>query len=205
MKTLTPRQSELLKFIEAYQWEHGASPTLREMREHFEVSSDNGILKHLKGLEEKGYLHKDDTPRGIKLLDTIKQKMEMAEQIVSVPLVGTIPAGGPVLAQESILGTFEVGKGLMRMENGAFLLRVTGNSMIGAGIYERDMVLVAPKRKARTGDVVVALVDGESTVKRYVEQNGKKFLKAENPEYEDIHPEQELEIQGVVVGLIRNY
>lgn len=205
MATLTPRQAELLTFIEEYQWEQGSSPTLREMREHFGVSSDNGILKHLKGLEEKGYLQKDDTPRGIKRLDTIKQRMERAANVLEVPLVGTIPAGGPVAAQENILGTFEIGRDLMKMENGAFLLRVSGNSMVGAGIYEGDMVLVAPGKEPRSGDIVVALVDGHSTVKRYIEERGKRYLKAENPEYEDIHPEEELQTQGLVVGLIRNY
>lgn len=205
MIPLTPRQSELLEFIEQYQWEHGASPTLREMREHFGVSSDNGILKHLKALEEKGYLQKSETPRGIKRLDTIKQKMEMVANVLEVPLVGTVPAGGPVLAQENILGTFEIGRGLMKMDNGNFLLRVSGNSMIDAGIYEGDMVLVAPGKSPRSGDVVVALVDGQSTVKRYIEEGGGCYLKAENPDYSDIHPESELEIQGLVVGLIRNY
>lgn len=205
MHDLTPKQNDLLKFIEEYQWENGSSPTLREMRENFGVTSDNSVLKPLKVLEEKGYIQKDDTPRGIKLLGKIKQHMEAASHIASVPLVGTIPAGGPVIAQENILGTFEVGKGLMKTETGSFLLRVSGSSMINAGIYEGDMVLVSPDQNPRSGDIVVALVDGENTVKRYVQDRGRVYLKAENPEYEDIIPERELSVQGIVVGLIRNY
>ncbi|EKD93386.1 MAG: hypothetical protein ACD_28C00158G0003 [uncultured bacterium] len=205
MESLTEKQQKLLTFIEQYQWENGASPTLREMREYFGVSSDNSILKHLKALEEKGYIEKADTPRGIKQLTSIKQQFEAAAELIKIPLLGTIPAGGPVMAEENILGVFEVGKGFMKATKGSFLLRVTGNSMINAGIHEGDMVIVAPDQVPRSGDVVVALVDGENTVKRYVEEGKNVYLKAENPEYENIYPEQTLEIQGVVTGLVRNY
>jgi len=205
MEVLTEKQQQMFAFIEQYQWENGASPTLREMREHFGVSSDNSVLKHLKALETKGYIKKDDTPRGIKLLDSIKEQLEAAAEIIKVPLIGTIPAGGPVIAEENTLDTFEIGKGLMNSGVGSYLLRVTGNSMINAGIHEGDMVLVAPDQSARSGDIVVALVDGESTVKRYMKESGKVYLKPENPEYENIYPHGELEIQGLVTGLIRNY
>lgn len=205
MEELTKKQAKLLKFIEKYQWEHGSSPTLREMREYFNVSSDNSILKHLTGLQKKGYIQKDDTPRGIKMLTSIREKMDAAAGIISVPLVGTIPAGGPVTTEENTLDTFEIGKSLMTITPGAFLLRVTGNSMINAGIYEGDMVMVDPNQQARSGDIVVALVDGQSTVKRYKNEKGKVFLQAENPEYENICPTEELQIQGVVIGLIRDY
>lgn len=205
MEELTKKQAKLLKFIEKYQWEHGSSPTLREMREHFDVSSDNSILKHLTGLQKKGYIQKDDTPRGIKMLTSIREKMDVAAGIISVPLVGTIPAGGPVTAEENTIDTFDIGKSLMPINPGAFLLRVTGNSMVNAGIYEGDMVMVSPGERVRSGDIVVALVDGQNTVKRYINDKGKVFLQAENPEYENIYPTEELQIQGVVTGLIRNY
>ncbi len=205
MESLTERQQQLLNFIETYQWENGSSPTLREMREHFGVSSDNGILKHLAALNKKGYIQKDDTPRGIKMLSSIRKRMDAAADIIRVPLVGTIPAGGPVTAEENTIDTYEIGKGLMSSSKGAFLLRVTGNSMINAGIYESDMVMVAPDQTARSGDIVVALVDGENTVKRYINEKGKVYLQAENPEYENIYPTGELQIQGVVTGLVRNY
>ncbi|MFA5842061.1 MAG: transcriptional repressor LexA [Candidatus Gracilibacteria bacterium] len=203
---LTEKQAQLLAFIEQYQWEHGSSPTLREMREKFGVSSDNSILKHLTALKEKGKIQKDDTPRGIKLLDKIRGQLDAAANIVNVPLLGAIPAGGPVMAEQNILGTFEMGKGLMNVGDGYFLLKVTGNSMINAGIHEGDMVLVAPRQEPRNDDIVVALVDGENTVKRYKKAKGGQFyLHPENPDYEDIYPEQTLEIQGVVTGLVRNY
>jgi repressor LexA len=205
MQTLTEKQEIVFKFIEQYQFAHGASPTLREMREHLGVSSDNSVLKHLNALKEKGYIQKDDTPRGIKLLSSIREKLEAASDLVRIPLLGTIPAGGAVAAEEHTLDTFEIGKGLMKSQQGSFLLRVTGNSMIDAGIFDTDMVLVSPGQSARHGDVVVALVDGDNTVKRYMNERGKVYLQAENPEYENIYPQGELEIQGVVTGLIRNY
>lgn len=205
MDNLTHKQQQLFEFIEKYQWENGASPTIREMKEAFGVSSDNSILKHLKALEEKGMIEKDDTPRGIKLLNSIKEQLESAADMIQIPLVGTVPAGSGSISEESVIGRFEMGKGLMRMGNGCFLLTVTGNSMIDAGIYEGDMVLVSPKQAPRQGDVVVALVDGKSTVKTYMIDRGRVYLKAENPAYENIYPSDELTIQGVVTGLIRNY
>jgi repressor LexA len=205
MEKLTPKQSKIYKFIERYQFKNGASPTIGEMRKYLDVSSDNSILKHLNGLTEKGYIKRDNTPRGIKMLANVREQFEAAADLIRVPLLGTIPAGGAVDAEEHILDTFEIGHGLMKSQNGAFLLRVTGNSMIDAGIFEGDMVLVLPEESARHGDVVVALVDGDSTVKRYMNEKGKVYLKAENPEYENIYPQGSLEIQGVVSGLIRNY
>ncbi len=205
MEELTKKQQKLLKFIEKYQWENGSSPTIREMKEKFGVNSDNSILKHLTALKKKGHIQKDDTPRGIKMLSSIREKMDAAADIIRVPLVGTIPAGGPVVAEENTIETYEIGRGLMPSNKGAFLLRVTGNSMIDAGIYESDMVMVVPGQTVRSGDIVVALIDGENTVKRYIKEKGKVYLQAENPEYENIYPTEELQIQGVVTGLIRNY
>lgn len=205
MKPLTPKQKKLLGYIERYQLKNGPSPTIREMREYFKVNSDNSILKHLIALEKKGYIQRDDTPRGIQSLESVRERMDAAADLIRIPLLGTIPAGGPVMAEENILGTYEIGRGLMPSDNGCFLLRVSGNSMIDAGIHEKDMVLVNPKKEARPEDIVVALVDGENTVKRYKERNGIPYLQAENPDYADIHPERSLEVQGVVVGLVRSY
>ena len=99
-ETLTEKQEALLAFIEEYQMEHGSSPTTREMKEYFGVSSDNSILKQLKALQEKGYIQKDDTPRGIKLLSSVKEKLTTPE--FKLPLLGMIPAGGPVLSEEYV-------------------------------------------------------------------------------------------------------
>jgi repressor LexA len=202
-ETLTEKQEAVFKFIEEYQLSHGKSPTLREMREHFDVSSDNSILKHLKALEEKGLIKKDDTPRGIKLLESIKQKLSGKSS--KVPVLGFIPAGGPVLTEEYISGWMDVGEDLAGNAKDYFVLNVTGSSMIDAGIYEGDLVVVNSKKQPRDKDIVVALVDNQNTLKRFIKKDGKVYLKAENKNYSDIYPENELVVQGVVTALIRQY
>lgn len=202
---ITDKQQAVLQFIEEYQMQFGKSPTLREMREHFGVSSDNSILKHLKALEEKGYLNKDDTPRGIGLLQKVKDRLESASNMIRIPLLGTIPAGGPVLSEEHVLDYFEVGSTLLKRPQGSFALRVTGLSMLNAGILEGDFVIANQSLKPKDGDIVIALVDGSNTVKRYRSHNGQVWLQAENPDYSDIEPTEFLEVQGVVTSVIRMY
>ncbi|MBD3156345.1 transcriptional repressor LexA [Candidatus Peregrinibacteria bacterium] len=203
MELLTPKQEAVLKYIEKYQLKHGSSPTIREMREHFNLSSDNSILKHLKALEEKGYIDKDDTPRGIKILDSVKKRLE--SETIKLPLLGFIPAGGPVMSEEYIDSWYDVGPDIAQKQEGYFLLKVVGESMIDAGIFEDDIVVVNSKQQPRNGDIVVGLVDGANTVKRYMVGKNGPYLKAENPSYSDIYPEEELSIQGVVTGLLRYY
>jgi len=200
---LTDKQKAVLKYIEKYQLKHGKSPTIREMRERFGVSSDNSIIKHLKALEEKGYIQKDDTPRGIKMLDEVKKRLESVT--VKLPLLGYIPAGGPVFTEEYIDSWYDVGPDIAKEKEGTFILRVRGESMIDVGINDGDLVVVDSKKTPRNGDVVAALVDNQNTVKTFVNVNGKQYLQAENPEYEDIYPEGELIIQGVVISLLRFY
>lgn len=205
METLTEKQEAVLRFIEKYQMEYGSSPTLREMREHFGVTSDNSILKHVKALEEKGFIQKDDTPRGIKLLNSVKQKLEAASNMIRIPVLGTIPAGGPVFSEEHVIDYFEVGSDMLKKPDGSFALRVTGLSMIDAGILEGDFVIANRYLKARDGDIVVALVDGQNTVKRFRQDGPHVWLQAENKDYHDIEASEYLEVQGVVINLIRSY
>ncbi len=200
---LTEKQEALLNFIELYQMEHGGSPTLREMREYFGVSSDNSILKLLKALEEKGCIIKDEKHRGIKLLSNIKERLEKGD--MKLPLLGSIPAGNPVASEEHIDQWLSVGADFVLGGKQSFMLKVTGNSMINAGIHEGDIVIICSELSPRIGDTVAALVDGQSTIKTYTMRNGQVVLKAENPEYDDIYPENELCIQGVVTGLFRYY
>jgi repressor LexA len=202
---ITEKQEAVLKFIEQYQMQFGKSPTLREMRENFQVKSDNSILKHLKALKEKGYLEKDDTPRGIKLLNSVKQKLHAVSNIARIPVLGTIPAGGPVFSDEHVMDYFEVGQDLLRKPDGSFALRVSGLSMINAGILEGDFVIANRDIEAKDGDIVIALVDGSNTVKRFRTDGHRVWLQAENPDYKDIEATEYLEIQGVVTAVIRTY
>jgi len=203
-EVLTEKQEAVLKFIEEYQMEHGSSPTLREMREYFGVSSDNSILKHLKALEEKGRIHKDDTPRGIKLLTSVKERLDSGD--FKLPLLGMVPAGGPVLSEEYIEKWVNVGEDVVYKTKDSYLLRVKGNSMVDAGIYEEDILVVCGSLEPKINDIVVALVDNQNTVKRYMKDaTGRVYLKPENPDYDNIYPEGELCVQGVVTGLLRYY
>lgn len=201
---LTEKQEAVLEFIEKYQMEHGSSPTLREMREFFGVSSDNSILKHLKALEEKGFINKDDTPRGIKLLSSVREKLQSGE--FKLPLLGMVPAGGPVLTEEYIERWMNVGEDAVYRMKDSYLLRVKGDSMMDVGIYEDDILVVCGSLEPKERDVVVALVDNQNTVKRYMkDKDGRVYLKPENSNYDNIYPEGELCIQGVVTGLLRYY
>ena len=200
---LSPRQQEVVNFVEKYQLEFGASPTIKEIREHLKVSSDNSVLKHLDALEKKGVLKREPVPRGIKLLDSVKERLESSDR--KLPVMGSVPAGNPAVCEENIESWVSIGESMAPKEEGFFMLKVSGNSMIDAGIHESDLVVVDQKKEPKVNDIVVALIDGENTVKRFIKKDGKTYLQAENPEYQDIYPVQELLVQGVVTGLIRSY
>ncbi len=176
----------------------------KKMREHFGVSSDNSILKLLTALKEKGYIQKDDTPRGIQLLSSVKEKLFSNE--IKLPLLGMIPAGGPVLSEEYVESWMKVSDDIVYKAKDSYLLRVKGDSMVDAGIFEDDILVVCGSLSPKIYDIVVALVDNQNTVKRYMKDaQGRLYLKPENPRYENIYPEGELCVQGVVTGLMRFY
>ncbi len=202
--TLTEKQEAILHFIEEYQMEHGASPTIKEMREYFGVSSDNSIIKQLKVLEEKGHIQKKDTPRGIQLLQSVKDRLETSE--LKLPLLGMIPAGGPVLTEEYIERWIKVSEDLVYKPEDSYMLRVVGDSMMDAGIFEDDILVVCASLEPKFEDIVVALIDNQNTVKRYMRDSQDRiYLKPENSRYDNIYPEGALCIQGVVTGLVRWY
>ena len=154
-------------------------------------------------MKEKGFIEKDDTPRGIKLLSSVKDKLSRTVSSVKLPILGMIPAGGPVLSEEYISSWMDVGEGIAGSAEGRFLLTVTGDSMIDAAIVEGDLAVVNSNTTPKNGDIVVALVDGANTLKRFIKEAGKVYLKAENKNYKDIYPENDLQIQGVVTTIIR--
>ncbi len=203
MQNLTAKQAQVLEYIEAYQLENGKSPTLREIRTFLNVSSDNSVLKHLNALIKKGFIEKDDTPRGIGLLESVKQRL--ASTTISIPILGFIPAGGPVNAEQYTDGYMTVDSNSVTNQSSCFALRVTGQSMIDVGIYEGDLLVADANKQARVGDIVIALVDNENTVKRLITREGRYYLKAENRDYLDIEPIESLQIQGVVVSLHRRF
>jgi repressor LexA len=198
---LTSRQRELLNFIKEQVQASGLPPTVSEMARALKVKSKNAIAKLLRALEEQGLLKRDGTARGITVFDEYGNEIRAGSFLA--PLVGTVPAGGPVMVEQNIEEWVNLPHSLIRGRRDVFLLKVRGDSMERAGIMEGDLVIVRPVREVRSGDIVVALLHDEATVKRFIEIKGRKYLKPENPKYQNIFPEDEWTVQGKVVGVIR--
>jgi repressor LexA len=213
---LTERQQEIWQFLVEYVDDHGYPPTVREIGEAVGLASPSTVHAHLANLERAGLLRRDPTkPRAIELVGRRAQtsaggssRPDSGRDAVPVlPLVGRIAAGGPLLAEESIEDEIAVPEPLGR--NADFLLRVTGDSMVEAGILDGDLVVVRRQDDARTGDVVVALVGAdetadEATVKTFHrEGDGRIRLQPENSALEPLYPEH-VQILGKVTGVFRS-
>ena len=202
MQKLTRRQQEVLEIIIRMMQENEYPPTLKELADALGASSRNTAVKHLTVLDRKGYIRwEKNIARGIKILESMGLLDGEAEQ--SLPLVGSVTAGLPMLAEENIERYVPAPKHLLRSRGRHFMLRVQGESMKNAGIFDEDLVIVRSQNSADVGDIVVALLDDKATVKRLAAKRGKRFLKAENPEFQDIHPDEEWTVQGKVVALMR--
>jgi repressor LexA len=196
---LTKRQQEIFDFIKRYSAKHGYPPTVRDIGKAIGLTSSSTVHAHLANLEKVGLLRRDPTkPRALEVL------VDKAKQVVSpggLPLVGQVAAGQPVLADENIedyVAIPEIAGG----EQGEFLLRVKGDSMKDAGIFDGDHVVVQRQKTARNGQIVVALVGEEATVKRFYKENDHVRLQPENQEMEPIRT-RDLELLGRVVGVCR--
>lgn len=198
---ITKRQKELLNHIIATVRDKGFPPTVSEMAKALGVSSKNAVAKLLSSLEEHGFIKRDGTARGIQVFD--EHQNEVQAGAVAVPILGRIPAGSPLRVEEQVEDWVNLPQSLIRGRKDVFLLKVRGDSMVGAGILAGDLVIVKPTREAKSGDIVVALLHDEATVKRFLEIRGRKYLKPENPKYQNIYPQEEWTIQGKVVGVIR--
>jgi len=208
---LTTRQQEIWQFLAAYVDEHGYPPTVREIGEAVGLASPSTVHAHLANLERAGLLRRDPTkPRAIELVGRRREAavgQPVASATPALPLVGRIAAGGPLLAEEAIEDEIAVPEPLGR--DADFLLRVTGDSMIEAGILDGDIVVVRRQNDARTGDVVVALVGDdetadEATVKTFHrESDGRIRLQPENSALEPLYPDH-VQILGRVTGVFRS-
>jgi len=198
---LTKRQREILGFIEEMITGVGKSPTIREIGEKFQISSTNGVRDHLKALMKKGYIRKQSMiSRGIELV------RDLASPVANIPIVGSVPAGNPIDAIENIEGEIAVDTSFLPGGDDSFTLRVEGDSMIDAGIYNGDYVMVKKQNTANRGDIVVAIIGEDATVKRYFPEDGKIRLQPENDAYEPIMVDRdspEFQIAGKVVALMR--
>jgi repressor LexA len=199
---LTDRQRQVLDFVHAYRDRSGMFPSLREIQAHFGFASPFAVTRHLQALERKGALHRQPGKARAFTSPTLTRR----GPLLQVPLYGVIPAGLPAANEEAVepdryVSVDAASLGL-RSTTRLFALRVRGDSMTGAHILDGDVVFVTPREPA-SGQIVAALIDGESTLKRFLLQRGRPFLRAENPRYPDLLPAAELVIQGVMVGLIR--
>jgi repressor LexA len=203
MTGLTKRQRQIMDFVLATQQTGEATPTLREIAEHFGFRSSRAVADHLDALRRKGYLESE--PGKARSLRVTSPLAKLRSRIVNIPLFGTIPAGLPQTREQDADGCVSVDMesiGFKPTRN-TFALRVTGDSMIGRHILDGDIVVLEHGPEPRNGQIVAALMDGESTLKTFVLKGRKSYLKAENPKYPDLRPAEELMIQGVFRALIR--
>jgi len=203
MNELTPAQRRVLDFLQTEVHAGRPAPTLREIAGHFGFRSHRAAACHLEALRRKGFLQSD--PGKARSLRPTSPLARLRRRILDIPLFGSIPAGPPQTREQEAEGCVSVdveSLGFKPARNG-FALRVSGDSMIGKHICDGDIVVLEHGPEPRHGDVVAALIDGESTLKTFLKKNGKPYLKAENPKYPDLIPAQELMIQGVFKALIR--
>jgi repressor LexA len=190
----------LLEFLRRYQRQHGVMPSTRDIQKHFGFASQTAAMGHLRALERKGVIRRlAGMARAV-----VFSNDEDRSGMLHIPVYGSIPAGfaadNPELSNEAV----GVDRRVLKLSPSAkpFALRVRGDSMTGAHICDGDVVILE-HREPKPYDVVAALIDEESTLKRYMVQDGRPFLKAENPAYPDLIPSRDLVIQGVMIGLVR--
>ena len=196
---LTEREKSVLDFIQREQREKGMTPSTREIQNHFGFASQTSVMQYIAALERKGFLSRH--ARKARALITPAMKV----RITDIPIYGQIPAGMSALTEQTVEGhvSLDMRSANVLKNRGTFALRVRGDSMIGAHIVDGDVVILEDTKEVHNGDIVAALIDGETSLKRYVVEHGRPYLKAENPHYPDLVPARELKIQGVMVSLIR--
>lgn len=207
---LTDRQKEILDFIQKFISENGFPPTLREIASNFGLASTFGVKRHLDALKKKGYLKIESYASRAITLNKISNEFELENttfnsKIISIPVVGRVAAGSPILSEENLEGTIAIDSNFFKNNKDCFALKVTGDSMINAGIFEGDLVIVNPNGKVSQHDIVVARVDDEITIKNYEKRDNKIFLIPQNEKYETIVITERniFSLVGKVIGVLR--
>ena len=199
---LTDRQARILEYIRYQNKVRNYPPSVREIGEAVGLSSSSTVHNHLNQLERRGLIRRDPSKSRTVQLVSDESVDKQRRNAVAVPIVGNVAAGAPILAEQNIEDHVLLSADMA--QDGFFLLRVRGDSMINAGILDGDMVLVRPQQEAPNGSIVVALVDNDATVKRIERGNGHVKLIAENPAYEPIVTNN-VSLVGVVRGVIRMF
>jgi repressor LexA len=224
MKDLTDRQKMILEFISSSIRERGYPPTLREIGKHMGIRSTNGVSDHLRALKRKGYLDRtrlksraltltkvngeDEAPAGPTMGQVVPFRRPVEEEeMVEVPILGRIAAGEPILAVEDARETVKIDRFFLGPNTGVFALRVTGESMIDAGILDGDFIFVRKQIKAKAGDIVVAMIEDEATVKFFFPEGDRIRFQPANSRMEPIivrrEDFRETQVLGIVVGVYR--
>ena len=199
-RPISKKQEEILNYIKNEILERGFPPAVREICQAVGLKSTSSVHSHLESLERNGYIRRDPTkPRAIEILDESFNMIR--REMVNVPIIGTDAAGQPILAEQNIEGYFPIPTEYMPNKQ-SFMLKVKGESMINAGIFDGDKVLVKQQATAENGDIVVALVDDSATVKTYYKENGHYRLQPENDSMDPIIVDK-CEILGKVFGVFR--
>lgn len=199
---ITPKQQEILNFLKKEILMKGYPPAVREICEAVHLKSTSSVHSHLETLEKNGYIRRDPTkPRAIEIMDDSFNYLRTETEIASIPVIGTVAAGQPLLAVENITDYFPFPANLLPNKE-TFILRVKGDSMINMGILDGDYIIVEQTNTAQNGEVIVALVDDSATVKRFYAEDGHFRLQPENDFMEPIIVDH-VEILGKVIRLIR--
>jgi repressor LexA len=203
---LTSEQERVYSFIIKYSQDNRFPPTVREIADGLGYKSPNNVRQHLRLIEQKGFIRLlAGKARGIEITGPTPED-DFTNSDLGVPIIGTVAAGMPITAIENIEGYLALDKSIFKGE-GLFALRVKGESMIGIGILSGDLVVVRRKSTAENGEVVVVIIDGDATLKRFIKENNRIFLRAENPSFSDIvlSSVNSIQVAGKLVGVIRKY
>lgn len=198
---ITAKQREILEYLKSQIINKGYPPAVREICEAVHLKSTSSVHSHLETLEKNGYIRRDPTkPRAIEIMDDSFNMVR--KEIVNIPVVGRVAAGSPLLAVENIESYFPVPAELIPAGKETFMLTVKGESMINAGIYDKDLLIVQKQETAHNGDIVVALIDDSATVKTFYKEEGHYRLQPENDTMEPIIAD-DVQVLGKVISLFR--
>jgi len=207
---LTQRQEDILKFIHDFISTNGFPPSYREIGNHFNITSTFGVKRHLDALIKKGYINIDSkSNRSISLTDKSSEifNINKGNNSIEIPILGRVAAGYPVLSEQNIEGTLFIDSCLIKRGGNYFGLKVRGDSMIEDGIFEGDTVIVKSQKSANNNEIVIAMVDNDTTVKRYIKNDKNIELIPANKDYKSIivSKKDDFSILGKVVGIYRIY
>lgn len=199
-KGLTRRQREILTFVQRYAEAHGYPPSVREIGQALGLTSSSTVHSHLSALEKKGFLRRD--PSKPRALEVLRDEHEIPpKKVVPIPIIGRVTAGQPILAQQNIEDYFPLPTDFVHADE-CFILQVRGDSMINAGICDGDLLVVRQQQVANNGDIVVARLEDEATVKRFFKEADRVRLQPENSTMQPIYS-QDVAIEGIAFAVIR--